>query len=311
MEIWLDSKSTKNLTGNPPTRVLGAEDKDVAEGDIDDYRGQDEALSLIGSVPWILIRCSNWKMIPLENLIAASRGSGTKIAVAIGGSAEINGATFALEHGADAILVQSEDLEYALMIAGSRKEISTSDTYSKLEMASANVNSLESSGMGERVCIDLPQMIEEGEGLAIGSTANLLCLVHGEGIPSEFVPSRPFRVNAGAIHSYVLMADGNTRYLSELNSGDTVAVISADGSIRPVSIGRLKIERRPMHIIRFECKSLIGQIVSQYAETVRLISKGGKAISVTEIGEGAKISVLKGGGIRHMGIHLEGGMEEK
>ena len=107
------------------------------------------------------------------------------------------------------------------------------------------------------------------------------------------------------------MADGKTRYLSELNSGDTVAVISEDGSIRPAPIGRLKIERRPMHTIRFENDSLIGQIVVQYAETVRLISKDGKAIPVTEIGEGAEISVLKGGGIRHMGIHLEGGMEEK
>jgi len=311
MEIWIDSVIDNNFSKNPAIRVLEAENKDVAEVDIDDYRGQDEALSLIGSVPWILVRCSDWKMIPLENLIAAASGSGTKIAVEIGGDVEINGATFALDHGADAILVQGDDLEYAIKAAGFRNKSKSSNQFSKLEITSARINSLDSSGMGERVCIDLTQRIEKGEGMAIGSTANSLCLVHGETIPSDFVPSRPFRVNAGAIHSYILMADGNTRYLSELNSGDTVAVISEDGSMRPAIIGRLKIERRPMQIIRFEHESSIGQIVVQYAETVRLISKNGKAISVTEIGEGTEISILNGDGIRHMGIHIEGGMVER
>ena len=39
---------------------------------------QNHALSLIGSVNWLLLKCDNWKMIPCENLIAAAESSGTK-----------------------------------------------------------------------------------------------------------------------------------------------------------------------------------------------------------------------------------------
>jgi len=311
MEIWLDSNNEKALPEWPPIRVLGLENSDVAEINLDDFRAQEEALSLIGSVPWLLVRCSNWTIIPLENLIAVSRGSGTKIAAAINSNAEINGAAFALEHGVDAILVQSEDLESAIKVADTRKSHSSSNAFSKLDLRFAKVTSIETSGLGERVCIDLTQRIEKGEGLAIGSSSNLLCLIHGETIPSEYVPSRPFRVNAGAIHSYVLMADGRTRYLSELNSGDSVAVISKDGSSRPASIGRLKIERRPMQTIRLEHQSSTSQIVVQYAETVRLVSRDGEAISITDIDEGTEVSILKGDGIRHVGLHLDGEMVER
>ena len=87
----------------------------------------------------------------------------------------------------------------------------------------------------------LIKRLEIGEGMVIGSTSSSLALVHGETIESEYVPSRPFRVNAGSIHSYVLMADKSTKYLSELSAGDEVAIISYSGKIRKSIIGRLKI----------------------------------------------------------------------
>jgi 3-dehydroquinate synthase II len=37
----------------------------------------------------------------------------------------------------------------------------------------------------------------------VGSSAKALCLVHGETLATPFVPARPFRVNAGPVHSYV------------------------------------------------------------------------------------------------------------
>lgn len=35
---------------------------------------------------------------------------------------------------------------------------------------------------------------------------------------------RPFRVNAGPVHSYALLADGRTKYLSELCAGDQARI---------------------------------------------------------------------------------------
>ena len=48
-------------------------------------------------------------MIPLENLVAAAAGSGTRIAVAISQSVDLSGAAYALQHGADAILLPPDE----------------------------------------------------------------------------------------------------------------------------------------------------------------------------------------------------------
>ena len=52
---------------------------------------------------------------------------------------------------------------------------------------------------GDRVCVDLLSMLEEGEGMLVGSTAKAFVLIHGETISSKYVPTRPFRVNAGVL----------------------------------------------------------------------------------------------------------------
>jgi 3-dehydroquinate synthase II len=173
------------------------------------------------------------------------------------------------------------------------------------------VLSVESGGVGERLCVDLIERLAPGEGMAIGSVSGALCLVHGETLPSEYVPSRPFRINAGAVHAYALMADGSTKYLSELRAGDVVAVLSADGARRSASIGRLKIERRPFLLVRFECGSAEGQLMAQQAETVRLVSPAGEAVSVTELESGDEMLVRLDSSMRHIGQALPGEMSER
>ena len=59
-------------------------------------------------------------------------------------------------------------------------------------------------------------------------------------------------MNAGPPHSYVLMADGKTKYIAELTSGDEVMLVSDNGKSRAATIGRLKIEKRPFLRISWE-----------------------------------------------------------
>ena len=315
MEIWLDATDTDSPDiPQGVSRVWSGDASDVAEVALDDHRGQDEALSLIGAVPWILIRCSDWNMIPLENIVAAALGSGTKVASAIAREIDLNGAAFSLQHGVDAVLLPPEEGNESFWAAArdlAPKTIEPTDTVEGPRLVSAAILSAESAGVGERVCVDLIERLSPGEGLAIGSSASSLCLVHGETIPSEYVPSRPFRVNAGAIHAYVLMADGSTRYLSELQSGDEVAVLSSDGSKRGAVIGRLKVERRPFIMLRFSTPMSEGQIMLQQAETVRLISTSGEAFSVTQIEEGMEILVLNETSMRHIGQAVPGEVAER
>ena len=311
MEIWLDSVGSESIDSADVDRIWNGSATDVHEVKIEDSSSQKMAISKIGMVPWLLIRCSNWTMIPLENLVASSRESGTRIAAAVNKEIDINGTISALEHGVDAILVRDNLLEPALLAAREKSPIPVSDDVQHPHIGSAEIISIESGGVGERVCIDLTSRLNEGQGIATGSISRMLCIVHGETIPTEFIPTRPFRVNAGSIHSYALMADGTTKYLSELNAGDEIAILSSEGIVGNAVIGRLKIENRPLLIIRFRVGSEQGQVILQQAETVRLVAPGGGALPITSAASGNNISVMIDERVRHIGQPLEGRVKER
>ena len=318
MDLWLDittfeSEEEFNQEFQDQfSRLWNGSSSDVAVVQLDDFRGQEDAKSLIGMVEWILVRCSDWTMIPLENIIAAASGSGTRVAVSISKEIELNGAAFALQHGVDAIVVPFEPgiISAAKKIAEEKPSKYAESTYAEARLSFANVESIQSGGVGERVCVDLTERLDSGEGMLIGSSANAMAIIHGETIPSEYVPTRPFRVNAGAVHAYCLMADGSTKYLSELEAGHEVAVVNSEGKLRPATIGRLKIERRPFLIIHFSLGHDVGQILVQQAETVRLVIPGWH-VSVTSLKAGDKILVRGDSGMRHVGLELAGEMNER
>ena len=318
MDLWLDITTLESGEGanqelqDQFSRLWNGSSNDVAVVQLDDFRGQEEAKSLIGMVEWILVRCSDWTMIPLENIIAAASGSGTKVAASISKEIELNGAAFALQHGVDAIVVpfESKIIRAAKKIVGEKTSKYAESTYEEARLSIADVTSIQSGGVGERVCVDLTERLDLGEGMLIGSSANAMAMIHGETIPSEYVPTRPFRVNAGAVHAYCLMADGSTRYLSELEAGHEVAVVNSEGKLRPATIGRLKIERRPFLIVHFSSGHDVGQIMAQQAETVRLVKPGGH-VSVTSLKAGDKIFVRGDSGMRHVGLELAGEMNER
>ena len=311
MQLWLEGEESSDFAKRAD-RVWKTSDHVVAVVQLDDFHGQDEAISLVGMIDWILVRCSDWTMIPLENIVAAAAGSGTRIAAAISQIVDLSGAAFALQHGVDALLLPADEKLWgaAEEISGERASVQLEERKAVPSLVMANVTNVESGGVGERICVDLTERLSEGEGMLIGSSANALVLIHGETIPSEFVPSRPFRVNAGAVHAYCLMADGSTKYLSELTAGDQVAIANHSNEIRSATIGRLKIERRPFLLVHFEWNNQSAQVLVQQAETVRFINEEGN-ISVTSIQNRDKIAVLFSSGMRHIGRELAGEMNER
>lgn len=311
MQLWLEGEQSSDFAKRAD-RVWKTSDHDVAVVQLDDFHGQDEAISLVGMIDWILVRCSDWTMIPLENIVASAAGSGTRIVAAISQTVELSGAAHALEHGVDALLLPADEKlwDAAEEISGERTPVQVKEKKTEQTLVMADVTNVESGGVGERICVDLTERLSEGEGMLIGSSANALVLIHGETIPSEFVPSRPFRVNAGAVHAYCLMADGSTKYLSELAAGDRVAIANPSNEIRSATIGRLKIERRPFLLVHFESDNHSAQVLVQQAETVRFINEEGN-IRVTSLEKGDKIAVRLSSGMRHIGREITGEMNEK
>lgn len=260
-------------------------------------RDQFEALAAVGSVPWVLYEVSEDGracMIGLENVISAAKPAGTKVAAAVEIADDVVGAAFALDIGVDALVLPAkyeDSLGEAALIARAQRaerseeveETTTNGRRPISEITGARVESIVPGVVGDRVAIDLVRLLQPGEGALVGSSSKALALVHGETLPSSLVAPRPFRVNAGPVHAYVLLANGKTKYLSELRPGDEILVVNANArSARPVAVGRLKIETRPHLLISFvgNAPADAGQIFLQQAETVRMVTERGPTGSV-------------------------------
>ena len=301
MEIWSE---VKNPPGFPfvSDRILSENSKGVVRKDISDNSDRESIRSLLGVVEWIQVYCPDWTMIPLENLIADASGTGTRICAEINHIEDIQGAIFALEIGVDALLLPfDEDMwSKADLLRSDRDDRLVQD--SSLEMIEVTIDSIDDGGIGERVCIDLIERMNPDEGLCVGSFSSCMVLVQAEVNENPHVPTRPFRVNAGAIHAYVLSDSKNTQYLEELHSGMSVSIVSVDGHHRSCRVGRVKIEHRPFLIIRFSSDNGInGQIFLQQAETVRLLTSSRTSIDVTSLKVGQKVLAMSLGSARHMG----------
>jgi len=283
--------------------------------DVSTSEGQGKARAMAGSVDWILLDLGEWKMIPIENVIASCDGGPTKVAARISSAEQVLGAAFALEIGVDALLVPENILPTALIAKSQRGErvdpINKEEKLKQFELNKLKVIEVKEGGVGDRVCVDLTSLLDLGEGMLVGSNSSSMVLVHGETVKSEFVPTRPFRVNAGAAHTYIMMADGSTKYLSELEMGDQVMVTSSDGTSRTAIVGRVKIEKRPFILFKWidENHNEAGALLQQ-AETVRLVSSSG-LISITDLSNDMEIIGWSGGAGRHVGIEITADVTEK
>lgn len=287
---------------------------------IDSDTSQEQARSLVGSVEWLVLEFTDWSMIPIENIIAACEGTPTKIAAVITSPEQAQGAGFALEQGVDALVVQNSPsmVEVALIVKAQRLEHTIPEvdearfSASKIGIGKLTITSIEPGGTAERYCIDMTRLLDQGEGLLLGSNASSFIFVHGETLESEFVPTRPFRVNAGPPHAYVRMADGKTKYLSELQSGDEILLVNTEGLQRSASIGRLKIEIRPMVLIKWiDENDKEGSMFLQQAETVRVVGFDKQIKSITKLKIGEDVIGWSDIGARHIGASISSAVTER
>jgi len=230
----------------------------------------------------IIVRAEDWRIIALENLIADLAPLGTRLIAAASSPMEVETLLGVLERGVDGVLVPVKSIDEIDLVG---EQVAAPR---KVELVEAEVIEVREIGLGERACIDTTSILNFGEGMLVGNTSKLLILVHNESLGSAFTAPRPFRVNAGAIHSYTLAPNGATRYLSELAAGDRVLIVSKSGA-RIASIGRVKIERRPLKLVKVRAGEIEGSITIQNAETINLVSPDEKLISATEIKQGDKI----------------------
>ncbi len=248
----------------------------------------------------VFVNTPNWKVIPIENLISYMHKMETELFSVVNNAENAKLMFETLEIGVDGVLIAPKSIEEILDLAKTLES-----TKGKLDLSVAKIVEIKEVGMGDRVCVDTCSILDIGEGLLVGSQSNFQFLVHGETIQAEFCDPRPFRVNAGPVHAYVSLPSGKTQYLSELHAGDEVLIVNAVGNTRSAIVGRAKIERRPLILVKAEYDGIVGKTLLQNAETIRLVSPDGSAISVSDLQVGDEVLVLTEKGGRHFGVSVD------
>ncbi|KAF3444769.1 hypothetical protein FNV43_RR14462 [Rhamnella rubrinervis] len=241
--------------------------------EVSDPQGLEQLLPASGLAENVVVNLLDWQVIPAENIVAAFQGSQKTVFAISKFPSEAQIFLEALEQGLGGVVLKVEDVKAVLELKDyfdRRNEESN-----MLSLTKATVTRVQVAGMGDRVCVDLCSLMRPGEGLLVGSFARGLFLVHSECLESNYIASRPFRVNAGPVHAYVAIPGGKTCYLSELKAGKEVIVVDQNGQQRNAIVGRVKIETRPLILVEAKGDSdnhTLFSILLQNAETVALVS---------------------------------------
>lgn len=275
--------------------------------EISDKLHEQLAVAIGKIVDYVILVGQDWTVIPLENIIADLQKEDVKIIAAVKDAEEAQVAIETLEIGTDGVIFEAKDFAQIKDITNLIESIS-SEKYSLEDVTITNVKSL---GSGDRVCIDTTTMMKPGEGMLIGSYSKAMFFVHSETLESEYVASRPFRVNAGPVQAYVMVPGGKTRYLSELETGDEVLIVDNEGNTKTSIVGRSKIEKRPLILIEAEFEGMKIKSLLQNAETIRLIDDNKNPVSVSDLKAGDKVKAYIDSSARHFGIAIEENITEK
>jgi len=251
------------------------------------------------NAPGLVTLARGWEVIPVENLLASAPG----IAVEAGSLDEARLAGGILEKGVDTLVLTADALPDIKAIAAAFKF-----QPGMTPLTIATITRIAPAGMGHRVCVDTTSILRTGQGMLVGNSAAFTFLVNAETEHNEYVAARPFRINAGGVHAYALMPGDKTAYLEELAAGSEVLIASHTGDTSIATVGRVKVERRPMLLLEAEIthKDAVsrGAVFLQNAETIRLVTPGGKAVSVVELKEGDQVLCRTDVAGRHFGMRI-------
>jgi 3-amino-4-hydroxybenzoic acid synthase len=289
--------------GDAPVRVTPIDDEaalaELVRGDGDragwvhvrDDRTLQLACAAAIELPYAIVEFADPTKIPLEIVLAAADKAPGQLITVCADLEEASIVVDVLERGSEGVLLapRTADDVFALtrLLSG---------TSPRLELTTLTVDRIEHHGLGDRVCVDTCTHFREDEGILVGSYSTGFVLCCSETHPLPYMPTRPFRVNAGALHSYVLGPGNRTNYLSELGSGSTVLAVDSDGRTR-----------RVVPLLTITAHSGDGVVVSLTVQDdwhVRVLGPGAKVRNVTELQNGDELLGYLATDQRHVGIPI-------
>jgi len=305
--VWVPEGKTKDVKTLGLIRTI-AKDGDLKPG-ADVYevtirsKKDEEAAANIPPNAWLSVRCDDWKVIPLENLIAKRPG---KLIAAISNAQEAKLALETMERGADGVLLVTDRPETVKKVGELLHK-----SGERLQLVAVKITAIRPLGMGDRVCVDSTTIMCAGQGMLVGNSSSGMLLVYAENVETPYCDPRPFRVNAGAVHAYIRVPDGKTKYLSDLKTGDPLLIVNEKGEGEAAFVGRSKTERRPLMLVEAEHEGQTAGLVMQNAETIRLTRPDGSPVSITSLKVGDEVMAFFESAGRHFGQKIEETIREK
>ena len=323
--VWIDSAS--QLSGLPrdvwvltPDETLVARAKQAGHNagcfvDVKDLESEFPRCVQIckRAYDFVVIDIHNATYIPYELLLAETEHMPTRIlrSVPIAG---LQGAVDEVHQALNAFgtMEAGVDVVYKSRSAKDIKEYSAEIEQrlrGKMDLVEAEVVEVQHTGLGHRVCVDTTTLMTPEEGMIVGSTGWGGIFVCSETHYLPHMNLREFRCNAGGVHSYVWGPDNVAVYLSELKAGSRLLAVDTAGKTRVVTVGRVKIERRPLLLIKSKVTRDDGPpvFINTFLQNdwhVRIMGADGKVRNSTLVQPGEKLMAFADTPGRHTGIRV-------
>ncbi|MFZ5644230.1 MAG: 3-dehydroquinate synthase II [Bacillota bacterium] len=245
--------------------------------------------------------------IPLELIIARLQGSKTEVLRMVKTHTDAEVAFGVLEQGSDGVLYSGTEIKDIEELGN----LINRENSLQLELQNLTVTEVRHIGMGSRACIDTTDLMNTEEGMLVGSTSGGGILVCSETHYLPFMNLRPFRVNAGAVHSYIWMPGNAAEYITDLAAGSKVLCVNTRGEARALTVGRVKIEVRPLLLVKGEAAGADLNVIVQDDWHIRIMGADGKPLNASTIRPGDKLLAYVCDPGRHVGIKVNETIIEK
>lgn len=239
--------------------------------------------------------------IPLELIIARFQHGRTVLLKQVKSFEDMEVVFGVMERGSDGVLLATLDIPEIARV----NNFLSRDSIMKLELQTLNVKKVKHIGMGMRACIDTTDIMGQDEGMLVGSTSTGGIFVCSETHYLPYMNLRPFRVNAGAVHSYVWMPDNAAEYITDLAAGSRVLCVNTSGDARILTVGRIKTEKRPLLLISGDVEGKEINVIVQDDWHIRIMGADSKPRNATLIQPGDTLLAYVCEPGRHVGIKVD------
>lgn len=250
---------------------------------------------------FVVIEFESETNIPLELVIARLQNTKTTLLKKVTNASDAEIAFGVMEHGSDGIMIETNVLGEVVML----QKVINKFNAQNISIVPGKVKEIQHIGMGHRACIDTTSLLKPNEGMIVGSLSQGGILVSSETHFLPYMNLRPFRVNAGAVHSYVWCPNNTTEYMTDLKSGSKVLAVDNTGTTREVSVGRIKTEVRPLLKITVEVNDIEISTIVQDDWHIRVLGVNGEPYNASSLTPGTILATYVCDPGRHVGIKID------